>query len=132
MSEPNYHTTNWFSENLLATEMKKIKVKMNKPINLGLSMLEISKTMYAFWYDYIKPKYQYNGKLCYMDTESFIMHINTEDVYKDIANDFEKRFDPSNYVIKRALPIGKNEKVIGLMKDELGGKIMIEFVVLRP
>ena len=68
VSESNYHTTKWFSEDLLATEMKKIKVKMNKPVCLGLSILEISKTlMYEFWYDYIKPKYQNNAKLCYMD-----------------------------------------------------------------
>ena len=67
---------------------KKITVKMNKPAYLGLSILEISKTlMYEFWYDYIKPKYQQNAKLCYMDTDSFLIHIKTEDVYKDIAND---------------------------------------------
>ena len=76
VSEPNYHTTKWFSENLLAIEMKTTKVKMNKPIYLGLSVLEISKTlMYEFWYDYMKPKYGDNVKLCYMDTDSFIMHI---------------------------------------------------------
>ena len=79
---------------LLATEMKKTKVKMNKPAYLGLSILEISKTlMYEFWYDYMKPKYGDNIKLCYMVTDSFIMHIKTEDFYKDIANDVEKRFD---------------------------------------
>ena len=73
VSEPNYHKTKWFAEDLLATEMKKTKVKMNKPVYLGLSILEISKTlMYEFWYDYIKPKYQNNAKLCYMDTDSFI------------------------------------------------------------
>ena len=78
VSEPNYHATKWFSENLLATEMKKIKVKMNKPVYLYLSMLEISKTLkYEFWYDYIKPQYQDNAKLCYMDTESFIINIKT-------------------------------------------------------
>ena len=112
--------------------MKKTKVKMNKPIYLGLSILEISKTlMYEFWYDYMKPKYGDNVKLCYMDTDSFIMHIKTEDFYKDIADDVEKRFDTSNYEINRPLSIGKNKKVIGLMKDELGGKIMTEFVALR-
>ena len=125
VSEPNYHTTKWFSEKLLAIEMKKTKVKMNKPISLGLSILEISKTLkYEFWYDYMKPKYGDNVKLCYMDTDSFIMHIKTEDFYKDIADDVEKRFDTSNYEINRPLSIGKNEKVIGLMKDELRGKIM--------
>ena len=74
--------------------MKKTKVKMNKPIYLGLSISEISKTLfYEFWYDYIKPKYGDNVKLCYMDTDSFIMHIKTEDFYEDIANDVEKIFD---------------------------------------
>ena len=74
VSEPNYHTIKWFSENLWAIEIKKMKVKMHKPVHLGLSILEISKTlMYEFWHDYIKPKYQYNAKLCYMDTDSFII-----------------------------------------------------------
>ena len=73
VSEPYYHTTKWFSENLLAMEMKKTKVKMNKPVYLGLSILEISKTlMYEFWYDYMEPKYGDNVKLCYMDTDSFM------------------------------------------------------------
>ena len=81
--EPNYHTTKWFSEILN---------------DLGLSILEISKIlMYEFWYDYMKPKYRDNVKLCYIDTDSFIMHIKTEDFYKDIADDVEKRFDTSNY-----------------------------------
>ena len=88
--------------------------------------------MYEFCYDYLKPKYGNNVKLCYMDTDSFIVHIKTEDFYNDIADDVEKRFDTSNYEINRALPTGKNKKVIGLMKDELGGRIMTEFVALRP
>ena len=76
--EPNYHATKWFSENLLAIEMKKIKVKMNNPVYLGLTILEISKTlMYELWCDDIKPKYQDNAKLCYMDTGSFIINIKT-------------------------------------------------------
>ena len=132
-SEPNYHSTKWFSENLLATEMKKIKVKMNKPVYLGLSILEIGKTlMYEFWYYYMKPKYADNVKLYYMDTDSFIMHIKTEDFCKDIAHDVEKRFDTSYYEVNRPLPTGNNKKVIGLMRDELGGKIMTEFAALRP
>ena len=112
---------------------KKAKVKMNKPVYLGLSILEISKTfMNEFWYDYMKPKYGDDVKLCYMDTDSFIMHIKTEDFYKDFANDVEKSFDTSNYECDRPLPTGKNKKVIGLMRNELGGKIMTEFVALRP
>ena len=133
VSQPNYHTTKWFSEKLLAIEMKKTKVKINKPVYLGLSILEISKTlMYEFWYDYLKPKYGDNVKLCYMDTDSFIVHIKTKDFYKDIVSDVEKRFDTSNSEVNRPLPTGKNKKVVRLMKDELGGKIMTEFVALRP
>ena len=133
VSEPNYRTINYISEDLSIIEMNKTKVKMNKPIYLGLSILEISKLlMYEFWYDYMKPKYGNNVKLCYMDTDSFIMNIKTEDFYKDIANYVEKRFDTSNYEVNRPLPTRKNKKVIGLMKDELGEKIITEFVTLRP
>ena len=127
VSEPNYHTTKLFSENLLATEMKKTKVKMNKPVYLGMSILDISKTlMYEFWYDYIKPKYRDRASLCYMDTDSFVIYVITEDFYEDIANDVERWFDTSNYDYndKRPLSIGKNKKVIGLFKEELEGKIV--------
>ena len=97
VSKPNYHTTKWFSENLLAIEMKKTRVKMNKPVYLSLSILDISKTLMSeFWYDYIKPKYGNRVKLCYTDIDSFIMHIKTEDFYEDIANDVKKRFYTSN------------------------------------
>ena len=116
----------------MAFEMKKTKVKMNKHIHLGMSILDISKTlMYEFWYDYIKPKYHDKAKLCYMDTDSFVIHIKTEDFHEDIANDVEEWFDTSNYDDNGPLPTSKNKKVIGLFKDELGGKIMKEFVGLR-
>ena len=96
LSEPNYLTTKWFSEDLLAIEMKKTKVEMNKPVHLGLSILDISKTlMYEFWYDYFKPKYQNNAKLCYMNANSFIIHIKTESFYKDIPDDVKNRYDTS-------------------------------------
>ena len=114
--------------------MKKTKLKINKPIYLGMSILDINNIlMYQFWYDYIKPKYQEKAKLCYMDTDSIFIHIKTEDFSEDIANDVEKWFDTSNYDKndKRPLQIGKNKKVIALFKDELGGRIMIEFVGLR-
>ena len=98
VSEPNYHTTKRFSENLLAIEMKKTKVKMNKPTYLGMSMLDISKTlMYELWDDYFKPKYRDKAKLCYTDTDSFIIHIITEDFFEDICNDVESWYDTSNY-----------------------------------
>ena len=102
---------------------------MNKPIYLGLLILEISKTlMYEFWYDYMKPKYANNVKLCYMDMDSFIINIKTNDFYKNISNDVQNRFDTSTYEVNRSLPTGKNKKIIGLMKDELGGKIITGFV----
>ena len=119
--EPNYHTINLISEDLSIIEMKKTKVKM-KPIYLGLSILEISKTlMYKFWYDYMKPKYDNKVKLCYTDTDRFIINIKTNDFYEDITSDVEK-----------PLSMGKNKKVIGLIKDELGGKVIAEFATLRP
>ena len=133
VSEPNYHTINYISEDLSIIEMNKTKVKMNKPINLGLSILDISKIlMYEFWYDYMKPKHGNRVKLCYMDTDSFVINIKTNNFYKDIAN-----------VLKRDLTLQimsaidhylqeRIKKVIGLMKDELGGKIITEFVALRP
>ena len=133
VSEPNYHTINLISENLSVIEMKKTKVKMSKPIYLGLSILEISKIlMYEFWYDYMKPKYNDDVKLCYTDTDSFVTHIKANDFYKDISDDVDNRFDTSNYEVKRPLPIGKNKKVLGLMKDELGGEIITESIALRP
>ena len=88
VSEPNYHTTKQFSENLLAIEMKKSKVKMNKPVYLGMSILDISKPlMYDFWYDYLKPKYNEKEKLFFLDTDSFVINIFTEDIFEDINND---------------------------------------------
>ena len=105
---------------------------MNKPVCLGLSILKIDKTKtltYEFWCNYIKPKYQENANLCFMDADIFIIHIKTGDVY---AYNVEKRFDTSNYEANGPLPTGKNKKVIGLMKDKLGGKIMTEFVALKP
>ena len=132
-SEPDYHTRKYFSK-LMAIEIKNTRVKMKKLIYLGMSILDISKTlMYEFWYDYIKPKYQDKAKLCYMDTDTFVIYIKTEDFYKDIANDVEEWFDTSNYRkdYNRPLPVGWNKKVISLFKDELGEKIMKEFVGLR-
>ena len=111
VSEPNYQTMNLISENLSIIEMKKVKVKMKKPIYLGQSILEISKIiMYEFWYDYVKNKYGDMVKLCYMDTDSLIMNIKTKDFYRDIAQDVEERFDTSNYDVDRPLPKGKKRK----------------------
>ena len=135
VSEPNYHSHKKFSDHLMAIEMKKTRVKMTKPLYLGMSILDISKIlMYEFWYDYINPKYGDKAKLCYTDTDSFIIYIKTEDFFKDISNDVERWFDTFNYDKnnKRPLPIGMNKKVPGLFKDELGGKIITEVVLIRP
>ena len=133
VSEPNYHTVKLTDDNLAIIEIRKVKVKMNKPIYLGLCILEISKIiMYEFWYDYVKNKYGNKARLCYTDTDSFVINIKTNDFYKDISQDVNERFDTSNYTFDRPLPKGKNKKVIGLMKDELGCGIITEFVALRP
>ena len=109
VSEPNYHTTKFFTENLLAIKMKKTEIRMNKPVYLGLSILELSKILiYEFWYNYVKSKYSEKIKLCYMDTGSVIVYIKTDDIYKDIAEDVETRFDTSNYELDRPL---RKEKI---------------------
>ena len=105
VSEPNFHTMKLIDNNLAIIEMRKVKVKMNKPIYLRLSILDISKiTMYEFWYDYVKTKYQNKARLCYMNTDSFVVNIKTKDFYKDISQDVNKRFDTSNYTFDRPLP----------------------------
>ena len=109
VSEPNYHTIKLIDDNLTIIEMRKVKVKMNKPIYLGLSILEISKiTMYEFWYDYVKNKYDSRANLRYMDADSFVINIKTKDFYKDIDMDVKERFDTSNCIYDRPLPIGVN------------------------
>ena len=133
-SKPNYDSCKQFNYDLMAIEMKTTEVLMNKPIAVGQAILDISKTlMYEFWYDYLKPKYQDNIKLCYMDTDSFIIQIETDDFFKDISNDVDKWFDTSKYDKNdnRPLEIGKNKKIIGKFKDELNGKIITEFIALR-
>ena len=103
VSEPNYDAIKWFSENLVAIVMTKKEVKMNKPAYLSMAILNISKKlMYEFWYEYLKPKY--GDKISYTDNGSFISFIKTEDFYKDIADNVEKRFDTSNYEIDRPFP----------------------------
>ena len=141
--KPNFKSGVLFGENLMGCEMGKIKVIMKKPVYLSQAVLDLSKIiMYEFHYNYMKPKYGDNLQLCYMDTDSLVYRIKTEDFYADIADDVEERFDTSGYCDNRPgaggagalrpLSIGKNKKVIGLMKDELGGDIMTEFVALRP
>ena len=135
VAKVNFKSGTLLGPDLMGCEMGKTKIVMKKPVYLGQVILDLSKiVMYEFHYDYMLPKYGDRIKLCYMDTDSYVYNINTEDFYKDIAEDVEKRFDTSGYTKDRPslkmLPIGKNKKVIGLMKDELGGGIMKEFTAL--
>ena len=132
--KPNFKSGTLFGPNLMGCEMGKVKVVMNKPVYLGQAILDLSKiVMHEFHYDYMKHKYAEDKlTLCYMDTNLLIYDIETDDFYKDIADDTEDRFDTSGYNNNRPLPVEKNKKIIGLMKDELGGSIMKEFVTLIP
>ena len=123
-----------FGKNLMGCEMGKIKVVMKKPVYLGQVILDLSKIIiYELHYDYVVPTYGLKTlKLCYMDTDSLIYNVKIEDFYADIVDDVPARFDISGYCPNKPLSIGLNKKVISLMKDELGGKIMTEFVSLRP
>ena len=118
----------------MAIEMRKTEVLMNKPTAVGQAILDISKTlMYEFYYDYLKSLYQDRVELSYMDTDSFMLQIQTKDLFEDITSDVDRWFDTSNQHRNdnRPLEIGKSKKVIGKFKDELGGKILTEFVALR-
>ena len=130
---PNFKSGTLLGPDLMGCEMGTIKVVMNKPVYLGQAILDLSKTiMYDFHYDYMKCKYRDEElTLCYMDMDSLIYSIKTEDFYKDIADDIKARFDTSGYVSDRPSLVGRNKKVIGLMKDELGDEIMREFISLR-
>ena len=91
--------------------MTKTQIVMKKPVYLGLSILNLSKTlMYGFWYDYFKPKYGENTKLCFIDTDFFIVHVKTDDIYKDVAEDVKTKFDTSNHQLNRHLSKEKNKK----------------------
>ena len=133
-SKPNYESRKIFNENLVSVHMKKTSLTMNKPVYLGMSILDLSKTlMFDFHYKYIKPKYGNKAKLLFTDTDSFLYEIQTEDFYKDISGDVRDRFDTSDYPEGHpsGLPTGINKKVLGMFKDEAAGKIIKEFVGLR-
>ena len=123
-----------FSENLASVHLKKTSLTMNKPVYLGMCILDLSKTiMYDFHYNYIKPKYGAKAKLLFTDTDSFMYEIETEDFYKDISKDVKDRFDTSDYPENHpsGIPTGINKKVLGMFKDEAAGKRIKEFVGLR-
>ena len=140
VAKPNFKRRTIFTENLAAVHLEKTNLVFNKPIYVGVCILDISKTlMYDFHYEYIKKKYGENSKLLMTDTDSLTYEITTEDFYKDISDDVEARFDTSAYPKDHSdrnghssgIPTGVNKKVIGMMKDECSGEIMTEFTGLR-
>ena len=134
VAKPNFKSQKIFSENLVSVHMKKTSLTMNKPVYLGMCILDLSKTiMYDFHYNYIKPKYGNKAKLLFTDTDSLMYEIETEDFYKDISEDVKDRFDTSDYPENHPseIPTGINKKVLGMFKDEAAGKIIKEFVGLR-
>ena len=134
VKKANYKRVNEFHENLVAVHMEKATVKLDKPIYLGMAILDLSKTlMYEFHYDYVKPKWGDKAKLLFTDTDSLCYEIETDDVYEDISEDVNEWFDTSNYDKDHpsGIPAGKNKKVLGFYKDECGGKFITEFVGLK-
>ena len=128
-SKPNFQSCTIFSENLVAIQMKRTELVLNKPIYLGMSILDISKNlMYNFHYSYIKPKFGGRSQLLFTDTDSLCYDVETEDVYEDISSDVSKWFDTSNYPKnhvdrdgnRSSIPVGMNKKIPGLFKDECG------------
>ena len=132
VSKPNFHDFKIFNEDLTAIQMKKTKLLLNKPIYVGLSILDLSKIlMYDFHYSYIKNKYGQQAKLLFTDTDSLCYEITTEDIYKDMFQD-ASLFDTSDYPTDHLLHSTSNKKVLGKMKDECAGTPPSEFVGLRP
>ena len=137
-AKPNYESRKILNDNdnesLVSVHMKKTSLTMNKPVYLGMSILDLSKTlMYDFHYNYVIAKYGNKAKLLFTDTDSFLYEIQTEDFYKDISGDVKDRFDTSEYPEGHpsGIPTGINKKVLGMYKDEAKGKNIKEFVGLR-
>ena len=134
VTKPNYDCRTIFDENLIAVHIKNTKLYFNKPVYLGMSILDLSKSlMYDFHYNYIKTKYEDKAKLLFTDTDSLAYEITTKNFCKDINPDIEKRFDTSDYPTNHPFGIktGLNSKVLGMFKDEAGGNQIVEFVGLR-
>ena len=131
----NFERCTIFSEHLVANHMRRKYVKLNKPIYLGVSILELSKTiMFDFHYNYTKPKFGNKSSLLYTDTDSLIYEFESEDIYKDISPNVLERFDTSNFPKEHpsGIPTGLNKKVGGKMKDVCGGKLVLKFAAPRP
>ena len=138
VNKPDFEELKIFDEFLIAVKRRTTKVKMNKPVYVGMSILDLSKTlMFSFQYEYVKKKWK-KVEVLYTDTDSLVLKIETDDFFKDISGDVEMWFDTNEFAkdhpaVLEGLPIvPKNKKKIGLMKDECGGKILTEWVGLRP
>ena len=138
VNKPNFEELKIFDEFLIAVKMRTTKVKMNKPVYVGMSILDLSKTlMFSFQYEYVKKKWE-KAEVLYTDTDSLVLKIETDDFFKDFSGDVAEWFDTNEFAkdhpaVLEGLPIVKeNKKKIGLMKDECGGKILTEWVALRP
>ena len=132
VNNPNFKYRHIINENLIGVEKAKSVVKLNKPIYVGMSILDLSKQhMYSFYYDIMKPKYKNNIRMLYTDTDSFVFHIKTEDVYDDF-NDIKDYMDFSGYDPKHKCYDKTNKKVLGKFKDEADGKIITNFIALKP
>ena len=132
-AKPHFKHATHFGEDIAAVHMGKIEVDLNKPVYCGASILDLSKNiMYRFHYGYAKEKWR-GLKVLYTDTDSLIYKIETEDVFADTAVDVEKWFDTSGYPKNHpsVIPVRRNKKVLGVFKDECGGKIIAEFAALR-
>ena len=134
ISKPTYERATIFSKELVAIHMKKTKIVFNKPVYIGVCVLDLSKTlMYDFHYNYIVPKYGNRQKLLFTDTDSLAYEMKTEDFFKDINDDVLKKFDTSGYSKDHPSDIktGCNKKIVGMMKDECSGNIIRGFAWLR-
>ena len=134
-SKPNFDRSTIFDENLISCHMKKTEVYFNKPIYVGQAILDLSKTlMFDFHYNYIRKKVGDRAELLFTDTDSLMYLIRTEDFYQDINKDIKRKFDTSDYPENHpsGIKTGINKKVIGKIKDEVGGKKITHFVGLHP
>ncbi|XP_014478545.1 PREDICTED: uncharacterized protein LOC106746453 [Dinoponera quadriceps] len=132
IAKPNFYSRSIFTENIIAVELRKLEVKFNKPIYVGMCILDISKVcLYKFHHEYMSPSYREKCKIMYIDTDSLIYHIECEDIYEHMKRDIHK-FNTSDYLADNAYDIPLvNKKVPSLIKDKNNGAIMTEFVGLR-
>ena len=131
ISKPNFHSCTIFNENLFAIELEKLEVFMDKPIYVGLSVLDISKvTLHEFHNDFAKTQFDSNCKLLYTHTDSTIYEINHDDIYQ-VMNEHRQRFDTPDYPTDHFLHSNEFKKKLGLMKDECNGQKITEFIGLR-